>query len=411
MTRGTFFQKVKRLEKKQRLTILKYFTLFFVVSLIIYVLIYPRVFGVLFYLKQHTSNQGRYDYTYYPMEGFTGYSYNLIRHTAMTYVLTDYIVQNHHVFSILFRRDILRTLDYALSQQLPCHTNRKKDFSCLYFAHDSPTFAANAFAILAIGNTLKIYTLTKEERTRYLDEMIKLEKYISDSFDGASLVFSSSTPNTSKRYQEGQVLMAWSSLYEMTGNTQYRDNATQLHKSILKRMHTTQDYFLHHWFWLGLREYHRVTKTELSLEEKEYIIKAAKQALSLQVTKPDDPLYGTFVSEPSLLIKDTAEEIEDPRDPASLGVRIEGLGSLYYLLSLDTKSCSVEDICDSLKNAITRSVPVFERGQVNVRRLFAGYSFTSFGGFTANQRDSMIQIDYLQHALSAYQTIKNVVKD
>jgi hypothetical protein len=261
---------------------------------------------------------------------------------------------------------------------------------------------------MAFHAVTQLHGITEDEKKSNLQKMIMLEKYLSASFQKNKLVFPPLTDPVSKRYQEGQVLLAWSVLYKATGDISYLQKAQHLRDDILTRLTNEHDYILHHWFWLGLQEYHLITGDSLSQEEFEYLTRAANQALSLQINEKNNLLYGTFTKENSKIIRtDSSDETDDPLDPSSFSVRIEGFGTLLSLLSFNSnKTCAPTELCRNLKEGIHLAAKPFYSAQINFLDILHGFSLKSFGGIPARQKDSMIQIDYLQHALSAYLVIQ-----
>ncbi len=384
----------------------QYLSIIAVVSVCLHFLFQPKILGILIYLKQHTHTDGKYDYVYYPKENITGYSYNLIRHSATTYILASYLHDNSNLFAPLFNKQISQSLRYVLQYKSPCPALVEQQITCIVLPKDPPTLGANAFTIMALSSATTLYDFPSKQEESFTHEMISLEKFLTASFKNGALVFEKETTDTSKRYQEGQVLLAWSRLHSITGDKHYLKQATLLKNSIIKRLGASQDGTLHHWLWIGLREYHNTTKEPVTVEELNYLVRASEQLLLLQRTDPTDPLYGTFNKDKaSVRPTDSTEQTDNPLDSSAFAVKIEALGALHDLLSFNTGYCDPEPLCNKLTQGIHNAAKPFSRGQINLVDILRGFTFSSFGGFPAIQKDSMIQIDYLQHALSAYETI------
>lgn len=384
----------------------KYLVVALICALCFQFLLEPKIPGILIYVYRHTQANGAYDYVYYPKDNFTGYSYDLIRHAATTYVLASYL-HDHQILTSFFIKNIRNSLAYLMSHQSLCEPYIKNSPVCLTISTDLPTLGANAFTILALNAGMQLDGITSDEKQVYLQKMILFEKYLSATFHKNTLIFPPQTDPISKRYQEGQVLLAWSALYNATGDISYLQKAKLLRDEILARLTTTKDYKLHHWFWLGLQELHRVTGEALSQKEREYLTHSANQALSLKITEKGSPLYGTFTKEdPDTLRTDSSDDTDDPLDASSFAVRIEGLGTLFSLLSLGNTACSPITVCKNLHDGIRDASKPFNTIQINAIDILNGFAIASFGGIPARQKDSMIQIDYLQHALSAYLVIQ-----
>lgn len=384
-----------------------YCFLFSLAYFIISFLLQPKIPGILLYLKLHTNEKGKYDYTYLPKENQTGYSYHLIRHLAMNYVLASHVIDKP-ILSNLFKQDIQNSLSYALASQVSCNppqSTGKNTSLCLGIYPDQPMIATNAFGIVALHAASQLKNISQEDKAYYISHMIALEKYVSLSFKDGHLMYPKNTDTTSIRYQNGQALLAWSSLYEVTHDETYKEKAKLLKQTILQKLQQDNDIMLHHWFLIGLREYYQATKETMPKEEKEYLQHAAQHMISLQIRDKKNPLYGTFRQEDTEEPTDSNEQTKDPLDASAFAVRIEALGVILTLLSLDNDTCSPSDVCAQLRSAIHIATPAFNKSQINIVDILGGLNVKSFGGFPARQKDFLIQIDYLQHALSAYEAI------
>jgi len=369
----------------------------------------PRIFGILTYLNNHIAEDGEYDYEYYPKEDFVGYTEHLIRHTATAYALAAYMLEKDSLLlNQLYKNHLEKAMSYTLAQKRPCLPNAA-DTGCLYFSYEHPTLGANAFAIMALSNIRKLPVISNDTKESCLKEMVLLEEYLSLSFTNDSLIFNDEIDETSKRYQGGQVLMAWVRLYEATGDTKYLDKANILMKGIITKMNETKDYKLHHWLWLGLKDYYLVTEQNLSPEVLGYVVKSAEKLLNSQRQDPSDQDYGTFTDNDEVAATDSTDEGTHPRETSSQSVKIEGLGSLLYLLN-EGQACMSNNLCQRLEEGIVRGIPVLDTEQLDIKDVFKEFSLDSFGGFPLHRKSSVIQIDNLQHALAAYQVFYSLDK-
>jgi hypothetical protein len=363
-------------------------------------LLQPRISGILIYIKLHTDQSGKYDYEYYPKEDFVGYTEHLIRHTATTYALADYLLTKPAFLSYLFKEDLQNSLTYTLTQKQPCLSSTA---TCIHFVYDQPTLGANAFTIMALGKVRQLTVIDQETRDGYLAEMVQLEEYLAESFKNNELVFAPKVDETSQRYETGQVLLAWISLYEATKDSTYLEKATSLLNGTVANLNLNEDYQLHHWLWLGLKDYYKITEENLSPEVTKYVIKSAEELLNSQISDTENANYGTFTETDTTPASDTTDEGTHPRETSSQSVKIEGLGSLLFLISKDEKTCQSSDLCQRLKNGIASGIPILDGEQINILKILNEYSLNSFGGFPLHRKNNVIQIDNLQHALAAYQ--------
>lgn len=388
------------LKSRKMLSVLLFFAFFSI--LIVHLLFYqPRILGILVYIKQNTNNDGSFAYTYYPKSDTAGYEYNLTRHSALLYALMDYLTTNT-TLARWFYTDITNSLDYAIGFKKPCYLNSEHDYTCLMLENEPPMIGVNAVTILALTQAIKLYPSDQYIITEYMNEAIELEKFLSASFKDGLLVFGDYSTEKGERYESGQTLMAWVSLYNVTQNEEYLQKAKQLQDGILKKELGKNTYLLHHWFWLGMRDYYRTTGGSPSDQELEYIYKVGRHIVDLQ-TKEAGILFGTFNRvDPSLSPYD---DQYDQNDPTSISVRVEGMGALLDLLTFAASKNSSEanEIAEELQDAIKRSIIAIDQNQILLKNILVdGYSLKSYGGLHRNDRSSSIQIDYLQHPLTAY---------
>lgn len=355
----------------------------------------------LMYLKQHTKIDGSYTYAYFPYDNSEGFEYNSIRHALTAYSLAKYL-ENEDFYAKIFLNDLHNSLSFLTVNAIPCSKNVTD--LCIMLPHEKPRLGANALSIAAYlqsGNIQKDPTL----KDSYTQEAVRLETFLSSSFRKNSFANQENLSAKGKRYEDGQVLLAWSMLYEATRDDHYLQFATTLKQRIFKDLVSQNDYILHHWFWIGLEKYYTVTKTAPNANELQYLNIVTDRLLSTQVTDPVNLKYGIFISKE----EETLDDGNVSLNPSSLAVHIEAAGALLAILT-HASACESSTRCIQLKSAIKISTQSLRNMQINWLDVIKKYSLESFGGFPFIEQGGRIQIDTVAHALSALLAAKEASK-
>lgn len=390
-------QSLQRLTNKALKKILCVALAFLVIFFLIYLALYPGEVRILIYLKQHTKLDGSYTYAYFPQDNFEGYEYNSIRHALTTYSLANYL-EGKVFYSKIFLNDLHNSLTFLTANTNPCSKNSTN--LCVMLPYEKPRLGANALSIAAYLQSTNIQR-DPTLKDGYTQEAVQLETFLSSSFTKNSFTNQENLSARGKRYEDGQVLLAWSLLYEATREDRYLRLASILKQRMFKELISQNDYDLHHWFWIGLEEYYMVTKTVPNINELQYLNKATDHLLSMQVTDPHDINYGIFINNE----EETLDDGTISRNPSSLAVHIEAAGALRAIFA-NTSSCKKSARCSQLESAIKIGTHVLRGMQIDGFDVLKKYSLRSFGGFPFMEQGGRIQIDTIAHALSALTVAK-----
>lgn len=369
-----------------------YTLIFLAIFLIVYLLTYTPDTRALIYLKQHTKIDGSYTYAYFPHDNSEGYEYNTIRHALTTYSLANYL-EGKAFYRVIFLNDLHNSLSFLTAKTNPC--SRSSTDLCVMLPHEKPRLGANTLSIAAYIQSANIEG-NPTLKDSYIKQAIQLETFLSSSFTKNSFTHQDTLSARGKRYEDGQVLLAWSMLYEVTHEDHYLQLATTLKQRMFKELISQNDYNLHHWFWIGLERYYKVTKTVPNTTELQYLNKVTDQLLLMQVTDPHDVNYGIFINKE----EETLDDGNVSLNPSSLAVHIEAAGALRAILA-NTSSCKKSTRCAQLASAITVGTRKLRSMQVDGFDVLKKYSLKSFGGFPFMEQGGRIQIDTIAHALSA----------
>ncbi len=355
----------------------------------------------LMYLKQHTKIDGSYTYAHFPDSNSEGFEYNSIRHALTAYSLAKYL-EDEVFYANIFLNNLNNSLSFLTANTIPCPKSTTD--LCVVLPHEKPRLGANALSIAAYiqgGNIQRDPTL----KDSYTQEAVRLETFLSSSFRKNSFANQENLPAKGKRYEDGQVLLAWSMLYEATRDDHYLQLATTLKQRIFKDLISQNDHTLHHWFWISLEKYYTVTKTTPSAKELQYLNAVTDRLLSTQIIDPVNSNYGIFINKE----EETLDDGSIPLSPSSLAVHIEAAGALRTILT-HASACESSTQCVRLHSAIKIGTQKLRSMQIDGFDVIKKYSLESFGGFPFIEQGGRIQIDTVAHALSALLAAKEASK-
>jgi uncharacterized protein YyaL (SSP411 family) len=333
------------------------------------------------YLQRSVRSNGKFDYSYLPVEDRVQESYNLVRHAGTVYAMLElYEVDGNPELL----DDAQRAIDYLLG--FVKDYNAGTQASSVLVSGDKIKLGGVALTVVALTK----YTAVTQDR-KYLPVMRRLARYIqySQNSDG-SFVSQRYYPSREVRkdfvsqYYPGEAILALLRLNALEPQSAWLDTAEKAARYLIAVRDgavATHNLVHDHWLLYALNELYRVRPRELYLN---HAMRIAQAITARQNRHPHHPDHlGSYYAPPRstptavrteglLAAHSLAQDFNRPRDAARILSAIE-LGTGFQLQ--------------------TQIGPEKAMYMQNPQR--------ALGGFHRSLSDYEVRIDYVQHNLSA----------
>ncbi len=337
------------------------------------------------YLKKNIRENGRFNYKYYPHMERVSDSYNLLRHAGTAYAMTE-------LYEITGDDRLLDKIKLAHKYLLarmsgPSAASKAKGavFKALVEPNGKEAKAGGAgLCIIALA---KYTTVTGDKQ--HIPIMQALAKFIlHQTEDNGHLIAKYYFNPTGKEkpfesiYYPGECVLALTRLYQIDGNKTWIKTAEKLvdYMVYIRDKSLSIDKLPHdHWLSIGMADLYPITKNP---DHKKHVYNIGQSIFNKMRKKGSRADWtGSFYT--------------PPRSTPS-ATRNEGTIALYFLAK------SQDDPTGAFYKTALKIAGFHRRMQIDsISGMFLKHPEKAIGGFTRSFVNPEIQIDYVQHNISA----------
>ncbi len=342
------------------------------------------------YLARNIDDKGRFNYLYDPLKNTRPEGYNILRHAGTIFSMLEYyelardqaILQAAEKALLYLGSSIKNTMKGGIGMAVVVEDNEVK-------------LGGNALGAIAIAKYMEI-TGNRE----YLPLLQKMGEWIlsvqekNGDFgvhkqrfsDGAISDFRSA-------YYPGEAILALIMIHHLDPRWKWLDGASRgARYLVLARDKELKDHELPHDHWLlyGLEGLYRLEKDPIFLEHAMRISREIVRVQNRNSVFPD--WDGGFSN--------------DPRStPAS--TRMEGLGAAYRMAS----GAGMSDEAEKILGSLLLGTSFISRNQIGPSwAMYMKNPEASLGGVRESLTRFEVRIDYVQHALSAFLSAAEIIR-
>lgn len=342
------------------------------------------------YLARNIDDKGRFNYLYDPLKDTRPEGYNILRHSGTIYSMLEY-------YELAKDQAILQAAEKALLYLGSSIKNtRKGGIGMAVVVEDNEVkLGGNALGAIAIAKYMEV-----TGNRKYLPLLQQLGEWIlsvqekdgdfgvhKQRFsDGAISDFRSA-------YYPGEAILALMRIHHLDPRSKWLDGASRgARYLVLARDKGLKDHELPHDHWLlyGLEELYRLDKDPVFLEHAMRISREIVRVQNRNSVFPD--WDGGFSN--------------DPRStPAS--TRMEGLGAAYRMAS----GAGMSDEAEKILGSLLLGTSFISRNQIGPSwAMYMKNPEASLGGVRESLTRFEVRIDYVQHALSAFLSAAETIR-
>ena len=343
------------------------------------------------YLAAAVDDGGRFVYSYRPDSNTVPRTYNVLRHAGSVYAMLEAYELTRHEPTLAAAR---RALTYLRSTVEPLTVGRRRLHGVVERRYVK--LGGNALAVLALSK----YVAVTADRTdlplaRQLAEFIVAVQLPDGRFRVHKAHHRTGAPTDFvSEYYPGEAVFALMRLYAVDPNPDPRwlDAAAKAagHLIDVRDADATIETQIHdHWLLYGLNELHRAQPDPAYLAHTRRILAAMR--LTQHVGDPDDDWYGGYYVPPGATATST---------------RTEGLAAACRLLR---DFGTAAEAADALETATLGATFTLKRQLGPEAAMFFRRPQRALGGVPHSLANAEIRIDYVQHAISCWLAVAQLL--
>jgi hypothetical protein len=346
------------------------------------------------YLVNATNESGRFIYDYDPLKDVEKNGYNILRHAGTLYAMSEL----YSAYPSNELRDAMdKALAYLIQQTHNCHTDQSYQLIYACVVEDNEVkLGGNALAVLAL---IEYSNATEtndhaEAIERLSGWMIATQEDSGEFYLHKALIPGMLNGDFVSEYYPGEAIYALSRASVFLNTPEYLDAAERgaMWLTDVRDLGVIVEDLIHdHWLLYGLRELYQATENPTYQEQSKRYASAIIQGQRTTVTG-DQPEFwiGSFYTPPR---------------STPTATRMEGLIAAY-----NTSNPSDRKYRSELRHAIRLGMKFLLTRQItrDVAQTLPDPD-QAIGGVISGSDDQDIRIDYVQHALSAFLGVQDIL--
>ncbi|MBZ0271182.1 hypothetical protein K8I61_04045 [bacterium] len=341
------------------------------------------------WLKNNIDKRtGRFNYRYYPSRNLDSAAYNHLRHAGTAYAMGEVFEITRDAAMLDAVKAALGWIEKEMDGPKPSDRAAGADFLALVEKSDGARVAKTGGAGLSIIAFAKYMEQTGD--ASYLPKMQALARFILFNLDENGRLSSKYYYDDKvhqpfdSQYYPGECALGLVRLHKIDGDTRWIDAATRIAaylRTVRDAGKTADDIIHDHWLSIAANEIYPVTK-DAALLAHAFTIGDAMERGQIVETKRAD-MFGAFHRKPT---------------STATASRVEALNALARL----ARFAGETERAERYATAAAQAANVLLRSQYNtVNSMFFPAPEKAPGGFMGGYHDPPIQIDYVQHNISA----------
>ena len=336
------------------------------------------------YLQRNLRDDGVYNYRYFPSSNRNGSGYNLLRHCGTTYALTE-------VYEITRDPKLLQQIEYAhgwLFRQLvnPPAGDSKADWRAPKEpgAPEIKLGGAGLALLMLAKHAMVTGDMKNMEIMRSIARFIVAMQDEKGDFKHKYFLEPGKDDKAFSLFYPGEAMFGLMMLYQLDPDKRWLDAAQKgsLFIAKVRDVNKTVDNQDHdHWLCYAVNELYRYSP---NAEIKAHAYKVGHAIAAKQnINGPSIDYIGGWFSAPG---------------SSASATRAEGMGALARL----ARYAKNDDEAQLFSDCVVRAAGFLIRAQFNpINAMFALEPQRALGGFWDTPKNYEIEIDYVQHSMSA----------
>jgi hypothetical protein len=333
------------------------------------------------YLIRVTNKDGSFDYRYYPGKDRNSGSYNLLRHAGTCYSMFE-------LYQVTWNRDLLSKAERAmkyLPQFVKPFGKSNSGTLCLVDENGEVKLGLAGLAVIAYVEQMRATGQKKQlQMAQALARFIKASQLSSGKFISKRTYSTGKVSDFESRYYPGEAILALVRLYSIDRDPTWLDVAEKAAKYLITQSETeehTTNLIHDHWLLYGLNELYRHRPDSMYMKRA---FRTAQSMSARQVRQSEYPDHlGGFPNPPRI---------------TSTATRSEGLVATWHLAT----DFGYHKEANHILNTLVKATAYQLRGQYGPESaMYFRRPYKALGGFRNSITGYSIQIDYVQHNLSA----------
>jgi hypothetical protein len=343
------------------------------------------------YLKRAVRPDGSFVYSYFPKSNAVPKDYNILRHAGTVYAMLE-------VYELTNDPELMgaikRAIGYLQRATKTCEVGGEK-LNCVV-ENNMVKLGGNGLAALAVAKYIEI---TNDQELR--EYLIKLGRWIqkqqleTGEFYPHIQRYSDGKPyKTMSSYYPGEALFGLTRIYELYKDESLLDTAekgAQYLINVRDKGKSLNELYPDHWLLYALNELYRYRPNPIYLNQAMRIAQSIVQSQNINPIYPD--WYGSY---------------NRPPRSTPTATRSEGLSAAYELARDTGKKEDAKVFLEALNRGIRFQLQT-QFGPESV--LYLEDPQRALGGFHGSLTNFTIQIDYVQHNLSAILGLLEIMND